>query len=61
MVDAGPRLATAAVLTGCGEDIHHIGARRVPAYRQPDRAVRALAHARRHARAQAYDVHVASA
>jgi acyl-CoA synthetase (NDP forming) len=49
VVDPCPRLATAAVLTGCADDIHHIGTRRTPVYRQPDRAVRAMAHARRYA------------
>jgi acyl-CoA synthetase (NDP forming) len=49
VVDPCPRLTTAAVLTGCADDIHHLGTRRTPVYRQPDRAVRALAHARRYA------------
>jgi acyl-CoA synthetase (NDP forming) len=49
VLDRHPRLAAACVLTGSADDIHHIGARRVPVYRQPDRAVGALAHAQRYA------------
>jgi acyl-CoA synthetase (NDP forming) len=45
VVDGHPQVTAAAVLTGCANDIHHIGARRAPVYRQHDRAIRALAHA----------------
>ncbi|GAA2673108.1 GNAT family N-acetyltransferase [Actinoplanes palleronii] len=46
---AQPPLTTAVVLTGSADDIHRIGVRGTPVYRQPDRALRALARACRYA------------
>ncbi|MEV0895376.1 GNAT family N-acetyltransferase [Actinoplanes sp. NPDC049802] len=44
-----PALTTAVVLSGSADDVHHIGPRDAPVYRQPDRALRALAHAHHYA------------
>jgi acyl-CoA synthetase (NDP forming) len=46
------RLTTAVVLTGTPDDIHRIGLRNIPIYRQPGRAMQALAHAYRYTRWQ---------
>ncbi|MCU7729439.1 acetate--CoA ligase family protein [Actinoplanes sp. KI2] len=49
VLDKHPRLTTAAVLAGSADDIHHLGTRRMPVYRHPERVIRALAHACRYA------------
>ncbi|MDY7089801.1 MAG: CoA-binding protein [Actinomycetota bacterium] len=57
-LDRIPGLTAAVVLAGTSDDIHRVGISDTPVYRQPDRAIRALAHARRYAmwrRRQAHD------
>ncbi|SNY59338.1 Succinyl-CoA ligase like flavodoxin domain-containing protein [Paractinoplanes atraurantiacus] len=49
ILDQHPELTAAAVLTGGADDVHRIGARGIPVYREHDRAIRALAHAHRYA------------
>jgi acyl-CoA synthetase (NDP forming) len=48
-LDHRPGLTAAAVLAGDPDDVHRIGIRDTPVYRQQDRAMRALAHAHRYA------------
>ncbi|WP_189335519.1 bifunctional acetate--CoA ligase family protein/GNAT family N-acetyltransferase [Actinoplanes ianthinogenes] len=52
VVDNHPDVTVAAVLTGSNDDIQRFGTRGAPVYPQPDRAIRALAHAERYARWQ---------
>lgn len=49
VVDARPGLTAAAVVVGAGCDPARIGARGIPVFDLPERAVRALAHAAGHA------------
>ncbi|MDT5044052.1 MAG: hypothetical protein QOE51_5037, partial [Actinoplanes sp.] len=48
-LDDHPQLTAAAVLTGSSDDVHRLGRRGAPVYHEPERAVRALAHARDYA------------
>jgi acyl-CoA synthetase (NDP forming) len=49
VVDDQPRLTVAAVVTGDTGDIHELGRRGAPVFREPEQALRALAHARDYA------------
>jgi acyl-CoA synthetase (NDP forming) len=49
VVDDQPRLTVAAVVTGGTGDVHQLGLRGAPVYREPEQALRALAHARDYA------------
>ncbi|WP_127507745.1 CoA-binding protein [Actinoplanes solisilvae] len=50
VLDRRPGLTAAAVLAGTPDDVHRVGLRDTPVYRQQDRALRALSHAHRYAR-----------
>ncbi|MEU4421576.1 GNAT family N-acetyltransferase [Actinoplanes sp. NPDC024001] len=50
VLDNRPQLTAAVVLTGSADDLHRLGNRGTPVYRQPDRALRAMANAYRYAR-----------
>ncbi|MCM4084401.1 CoA-binding protein [Actinoplanes sp. TRM88002] len=57
-LDRRPGLTAAVVLAGSPDDIHRVGIRDIPVYRQQDRAIRALAHTHRYAiwrRSSAHD------
>jgi acyl-CoA synthetase (NDP forming) len=50
VLDDYPRLTVAAVVTGGTGDVHRLGRLGAPVYREPEQAVRALAHARDYGR-----------
>ncbi|MEV4347512.1 CoA-binding protein [Actinoplanes sp. NPDC049596] len=50
VLDRHPGRTAAAVLIGSSDDPLHVGIRRLPVYRQHDRAIRAMAHTYRYAR-----------
>lgn len=50
VLDDYPRLTVAAVVTGGSGDVHRLGRLGAPVFREPEQAVRALAHARDYAR-----------
>jgi acyl-CoA synthetase (NDP forming) len=45
VLDGHPGLTVAAVLTGNTDEVHRLGGRGVPVFREPDQALRALARA----------------
>jgi len=49
VLDDHPHLTIAAIVTGGTADVHQFGRRDVPVFREPEQAVRALAHARDYA------------
>jgi acyl-CoA synthetase (NDP forming) len=50
VLDGHPGLTVAAVLTGHTDDVHRLGTRGVPVFREPEQAVRALSRALSYAR-----------